>query len=43
MKDINEINDIYLKGLKFHYVREIIDVFKLALMDEKVTNAIKLN
>ncbi len=42
-KDINEINEIYLKGLKFHYVREIIDVFKLALMEEKVTNAVKLN
>ena len=42
-KDIEEINEIYLKGLKFHYVEEIIDVFKLALMKEKVSNAIKLN
>jgi len=42
-KDINEINEIYLKGLTFHYVKEIIEVFKLALLEEKVTNAIELN
>jgi ATP-dependent Lon protease len=41
-KDIDEINEIYLKGLKFHFVREIIDVFKLALMEEKVNNPVKL-
>ena len=29
-KDIEEINEIYLKGLKFHFVHEVIDVFKLA-------------
>jgi ATP-dependent Lon protease len=39
-KDINEINEIYIKGLTFHYVREIIEVFKLALLDEKVKNAL---
>src|SRR5664279_3887274 len=25
-KDIEEINEIYLKGLKFHYVKTILDV-----------------
>jgi ATP-dependent Lon protease len=42
-KDIGEINDIYINGLTFHYVREIIDVFRLALLEEKVTNAIDLS
>jgi ATP-dependent Lon protease len=42
-KDILEINEIYLKGLKFHYVKEIIDVFKLALLEEKVLNPVELN
>jgi ATP-dependent Lon protease len=41
-KDIEEINEIYLKGLKFNYVENISDVFKLALMDEKVKNPINL-
>ena len=31
-KDIEEINDRYLKGLKFHYVNEMNDVIKLALI-----------
>jgi ATP-dependent Lon protease len=30
-KDVNEINPIYIKGLKFHYIREMIDVVDLAL------------
>jgi ATP-dependent Lon protease len=42
-KDIGEINEIYLKGLTFHFVREIIDVFRLALLEEKVSNAIDLS
>jgi ATP-dependent Lon protease len=35
-KDIEEINKIYLKGLKFHYVRDIIEVFDIALLKSKV-------
>jgi ATP-dependent Lon protease len=35
-KDIEEINEIYLKGLKFHYVMNVMQVFNLALLDEKV-------
>jgi len=34
-KDIDEINEIYLKGLSFHYVKDISEVFDLALLDEK--------
>ncbi len=35
-KDINEIPEIYLKGLTFHYVKEIKDVLNIALTDEIV-------
>ncbi len=38
-KDINEINEMYLEGVKFHYVDNVSDVFALALLDEKVNNA----
>jgi ATP-dependent Lon protease len=35
-KDIEEINEIYLKGLKFHYVKTILDVLDFALLKTKV-------
>lgn len=35
-KDLEEINEIYLKGLNFHFVRNVGDVFALALLKEKV-------
>jgi ATP-dependent Lon protease len=35
-KDIDEIKPVYLKGLKFHYVSDIMEVIDLALLDEKV-------
>lgn len=38
-RDIDEINDEYLTGLKFHYVTEMSDVIKVALTGEKVKNA----
>ena len=41
-KDIEEINEIYLKGLTFHYVNTIKDVLDLALLPEKVADAIEL-
>ena len=31
-KDVSEINDIYLKGLSLHFVRDISEVLKLALV-----------
>lgn len=37
-KDIDEIKPEYLKGLTFHYVTDIQEVIKLALLDEKVEN-----
>ena len=35
-KDIEEIKAVYLKGLKFHYVTDIMEVIDFALMKEKV-------
>lgn len=40
-KDINEIPSKYLKGVKFHYVNDIQEVFDYALLPEKVNNPIK--
>jgi ATP-dependent Lon protease len=40
--DINEIKPEYLKGLTFHYVKEMGDVINLALTKQKVKNAKKL-
>ena len=37
-KDINEIPDIYLKGVKFHYVENVQDVWDFALTDELVAH-----
>ncbi len=39
-KDIEEITPVYLEGLDFIYARDISDVLKAALLDEKVTNPI---
>ncbi|MBG6063087.1 ATP-dependent Lon protease [Flavobacterium sp. CG_9.1] len=37
--DIDEIKPEYLEGLSFHYVKEMSDVLKFALTDQKVKNA----
>ncbi len=37
-KDINEIPDIYLKGVKFHFVENVQEVWDFALTDELVAN-----
>lgn len=42
-KDIEEIKPVYIKGLKIHYVREMIEVVKLALLNERVKNARKIS
>lgn len=41
-RDIEEIKEEYLKGLTFHYVKEMGEVIKLAILDEKVKNPKKL-
>ena len=35
-KNVEEINDLYLKGLKFSYVKTIMDVLDFALLKQKV-------
>jgi ATP-dependent Lon protease len=39
-KDVDDIKPDYLKGLTFHYVTEMADVLKLALLKEKVKEEI---
>lgn len=41
-KDIEEIKDIYLKGLTFHFVKTIKEVIDIALTDEIVNDAFSL-
>ncbi|MCF0192307.1 MAG: endopeptidase La, partial [Prevotella sp.] len=40
-KDVEEIQQIYLKGLTFHYVEDVQDVWDIALTKELVKNPIK--
>ena len=40
-KDIQEISSKYLEGLTFHYVENMRQVLKHALLDEKVENPVK--
>ncbi len=42
-KNIEEIQEIYLQGLTFHYVNDIKEVFDIALTNEKVASPIELN
>ena len=39
-KDIEDIPEIYINGLEFHYVENVMDVLNYALLDEKVDDAI---
>ncbi len=41
-KDVENIKDIYIKGLKFHYVESIMEVLELALLRQKVKNPKKI-
>ncbi len=40
-KDINEISEKYIKGLKFIYVDTMLEVLENALLKEKVSNPVK--
>ncbi len=41
-KDVEDINEIYIKGLKFHYVDTIMEVLDLSLLRQKVKNPKKI-
>ena len=42
-KDINEIPDMYLQGVTFHYVENVQDVWRFALTDELVDNPLSFD
>ena len=42
-KDIEEIKEIYLKGLTFHYVVNVADVFQKALLNQKISNPLAIS
>lgn len=41
-RDIEDVKADYLKGLNFHYVKEMRDVLEVALLKGKVKNAVKI-
>ena len=41
-KDVEDINERYVKGLTFHYVKEMYEVVDKALLNVKVKNPIKI-
>ncbi|NCU33040.1 MAG: endopeptidase La, partial [Candidatus Moranbacteria bacterium] len=40
-KDVKEINELYLKGLDFIYIREMIEVVGLAMDDKQIKKPMK--
>ena len=42
-KDIDQIKDMYLKGLSFYYVEEVMEVINYALLDQKVKDPMKIS
>lgn len=41
-RNINSIPEMYIKGLTFHYVEDVKEVFEIALLKEKVKNPVNL-
>ena len=41
-RDIEVIPEKYIKGLKFHYVTDVFEVFDIALLKSKVANPLNL-
>ena len=42
-KDILDINEKYVKGMTFHYVNTLKEVTDIALLDEKIKEAVSIN
>lgn len=42
-KDVEDIKPVYLEGLTFHYVDNMLDVIRLAITDEPVIDPVKLS
>ena len=41
--DVENIKEVYIKGLKFHYVETIMEMLELALLRQKVSNPKKIS
>jgi ATP-dependent Lon protease len=41
-KDVENIKEVYIRGLKFHYVETIMEVLELALLRQTVKNPKKI-
>ena len=41
-KDLEKIKDIYIKGLRFHFVNTIMEVLDIALLKQKVNDPVDL-
>jgi ATP-dependent Lon protease len=41
-KDVEDINRVYVEGLKFHYVESIMEVLEISLLRQKVKNPKKI-
>jgi ATP-dependent Lon protease len=41
-KDIEDIEERYIKGLTFHYVEEMMEVVEMALLEQKVKKPLKI-
>jgi len=42
-KDVEDIKEVYIRGLKFHYVETIMEMLDLALLRQKVSNPKKIS
>ncbi len=42
-KNLEEIKDAYLKGMRFHFVKTVLDVLDVALLKTKVDNPMKIS
>jgi ATP-dependent Lon protease len=42
-RDIEEIDESYLKGVQFHFVEHVSEVLEIALLDEKVSSPVKFS
>ena len=41
-KDFNEIPEEYIKGIEFHFVKQMTEVLNLALLDQKIKHPLVL-
>ncbi|MFN8240853.1 MAG: endopeptidase La [Bacteroidales bacterium] len=41
-KDVEDIKDVYIKGLNFHYVHTILEAIEISLLKQKVKNPKKI-